>query len=105
MVQVLLRGVALGEPHDPDSEPEDDTTEANSRDLNEQEESSHDADNVPNYELEYELEPCVNHMVRATHKADDLLAANGRKSGPSREFHQRARTQCHAARGAQDASV
>ena len=38
--------VADDEPHDPDSEPENDTTEANPKDLNEQEESIHDADSA-----------------------------------------------------------
>ena len=63
---------ADGELHDPDSEPEDDTTEP-----------SHDADSksfldeVPDDEPEDGLEPWVDHIVRATHTADDMLAANG----------------------------
>ena len=54
---------ADGEPHDPDSDLEDDTTEPNPQDLNEQEQSSHDADSnssfdeVTNEEPEDKLEP------------------------------------------------
>ena len=54
------------EPHDPDSELEEDTTEANP-DPNEQEETSQDADtnppsfdSVPQDDLEDELEPWVD---------------------------------------------
>ena len=75
--------VADNEPHDTDIEPEDDTTEANPSDFNEQEESSHDADSHPCFDEvsednpEDELEPCVDYITRATHKADDMLAADG----------------------------
>ena len=74
---------ADGEPHDPDSEPQVDTTEPNPQCRNEHEESSHDSDSnpsfdeVPNDEPEDELAPWVDYMVPATHKADDLLAASG----------------------------
>ena len=72
---------ADGEPHDPDIEPEDDTTEPNHQGLNEHEESSRDADSnpsfdeVPNDNPEDELAPGVDKMVRATRKADELLAS------------------------------
>ena len=65
------------QPHDPDSEPEDDTTEHNHPDLNEHEESSLDADSNPCFDEisedkpEDELEPWVDHITRASHKADD----------------------------------
>ena len=67
---------------DPDREPEDDTTEPR-QDPNEHEESSHDADSNPSFDEvlndnpEDELEPGSDYMVRATHVADDLLAASG----------------------------
>ena len=41
--------VAGDEPHDPDSESEDDTTEPDLQYPNEQEESSHDADSNPSF--------------------------------------------------------
>ena len=50
---------------------------------NEHEGISHDADSnssfdeVPNDDPEDELEPWVDHLARAEHKADDLLAASG----------------------------
>ena len=65
------------EPHDPDSEPVEDTTEHNNQDLNEHAESSHDADSNPCFDEitednpEDELEPWVDYITRATHKADD----------------------------------
>ena len=55
--------IAYDKPHDPDSEPEDDTTEANLQNLSEQEESSHGVDSNPSFhvvrkdEPEDELEP------------------------------------------------
>ena len=60
-----------------------DTSEHNNQDLNEHEESSHDADSNASFHdilednPEDELEPWVDFMTRATHKADDLLAASG----------------------------
>ena len=39
----IVDEIAGVEPHDPDSEPEEDTTEPNPEDLNELAESSHDA--------------------------------------------------------------
>ena len=74
------------EPHVPDSEQVDDTTEHNNQDLNEHEESSHDADSNPRFDeisednAEDELEPWVDYITRATHKADELLAASGTTS-------------------------
>ena len=56
--------VADGERRDPDSEPEDDTTEPNTQDPNEHEECKQDADRNPSFELEDELEPWVDYMVR-----------------------------------------
>ena len=50
--------------------------------IDEHEESSHDAESNPCFDeisdddLEEELEPWVDYTVRATHKADDLLAAS-----------------------------
>ena len=73
----------MPEPHDPEGEQEDDTTEPNFQDPNEHEECGHDADSnpsfdeVPHDEPEDELESWVDFKVRATHKADDLLAALG----------------------------
>ena len=53
-------------------------------------ESNRDADSNPLFrqritqdELEDELEPWVDYVVRATHKADDLLAADGSRHGSS----------------------
>ena len=75
--------VAEDEPHDPDCKMKEDTTEANPQDPNEQEESDRDADSNPSFdrmqqdELEDVQETWVDNMVRATHKADDRLAANG----------------------------
>ena len=71
------------DPHDPDSEQEDDTTAHHNQDLNEHEESSHHADSnlcfdqISEDNPEDELEPWVDYTTGATHKADDLLAANG----------------------------
>ena len=71
------------EPHDPDSEQGDDTSEHNNQDLNEHAESSHDADSnrcldeISEDSPEDELEPWVDYITRATHKADDLSAASG----------------------------
>ena len=68
--------------HDPNSAPVDDT-ECDIQDLNQHEESSHDADNnpcfdeIPEDNPEDELEPWVDYNMRGTHKADDLLAVNG----------------------------
>ena len=51
--------------------------------MNEHEESSHDADSkpcsneIPEENPEDELETWVDYITRATHIADDLLAANG----------------------------
>ena len=65
------------------SEQGDDTTEHSNQDLNEHEESSHDADSnpcfdeIPEDNPEDELEPWVDHITRASRKADDLLAASG----------------------------
>ena len=73
--------IADGESHDPDIEPEDDTTEPNHQGFNEHEEISHDSnpcvDEVPHNDPEDELEAWVYYMVCATHKADDLLAVKG----------------------------
>ena len=61
---------ADGEPHDPNSEPEEDTTEPNHQGLNEREESSHDADSNPSSDEvssdipEFELEPWDHYFVR-----------------------------------------
>ena len=57
----------------------DDTTEHSNQDLNEHEESSHDADSNPCFDEmpEDELEMWVDYKMRATHKVDDLSAANG----------------------------
>ena len=74
---------ADAEPHDPDSEQEGDTTEHNNQHLNEHEESSHDADSNPcfddisDHNPEDEPELWFDYMTRATHKADDLVAAGG----------------------------
>ena len=68
--------------HTPRTSTEPDTTEADPQDPNQQEESNLDADSNPSFdtvpqdELEDELESCVGFIMRATHKADDLLAAN-----------------------------
>ena len=78
-----VHDAAVAELHDPDSELKKATTEPNPQDPDEHEESSHDADNNPSFdedpndEPEDEVEPWVDHKVRATHKAVDLLAANG----------------------------
>ena len=70
------------EPHGPDSEQGDDTTEHNNQDPDEHEESSHDADSnpcfdeIPEDSPEDEQEPWVDYMKKATHKANHLLAAN-----------------------------
>ena len=62
------------EPTTPDSEQGDDTTEHNNQDLNEHEESSHDADSnpcfdeIPEDNPEDELEPWVDCMRRAQHR-------------------------------------
>ena len=77
--------IADDEAHDPESEPEADTTEANLQDSSEQEEGSYDADcnpslnSVPQHDetTEDELEPCVEYVVRTTHTADDLLTIFG----------------------------
>ena len=60
--------------HDPDSEPVDGTTEHNNQDMNEHEESSHDADSNPCFRTVGRLRD------ETTHKADGLFAANGIKS-------------------------
>ena len=71
------------EDHDPDSELVDDTTEHTTKTSNEHQESSYDADNTPSFDNisgdnpEDELEPLVDGITRATHKADDLSAASG----------------------------
>ena len=66
-----------------------------------QEESSHDADSNPSFdsvpqdELEDKLGPWVNYIVRATHKADNLVTANGITSRilrQSRIYWEKART-------------
>ena len=73
---------ADSELHDPDSEPENDTTEPNHQGLNEHGESSHDADSNPSFDEgpndDPENEPgqWVNCMARATHNAGDLLTVN-----------------------------
>ena len=66
-----------GEPHDPDSEPKDNTTESHAQDLNEHADSNPFIDDLPNVQPEDELETWVDYIVRATHQADDLLAAHG----------------------------
>ena len=48
--------IADGELHDPDSEPENDTTDANPQDLNEQEQSSHDS--LDPFEMWYSSQCC-----------------------------------------------
>ena len=55
---------------DLDNDAEENTTGTKPQDPNEQEESSQDADvdSVPQDDLEDELEPWVDYMVRATHK-------------------------------------
>ena len=64
------------------SEQGDDTIEHNNQDPNEHEESSHDADSNPCIDEilednpEDELEQWVEYVKRATHKGDDLPAAN-----------------------------
>ena len=87
------------EPHDPDSEPEEDTTEANPQDPHEQEESNRDFDSnlffdgVPKDESEDEVEPWVDYIC-ATHKADDFLTTGGITSwtlGRSRLYWKQAR--------------
>ena len=45
-LKITQRRTADGEPHDPDSEPEDDTTEPGPHNLDEQEESTHKADEL-----------------------------------------------------------
>ena len=71
-----------GERHHPDSERENDTSEANHQSRKEHEESSHDADGnfsfdeVSNDSPEDELAPWVD-IVRSTHKVDDLSASDG----------------------------
>ena len=62
----------------PDREQGDDTTEHNNQDDDEHEESSHDADSKPCFDEileDKELEPWVDYIKRATHKADDSPAA------------------------------
>ena len=67
--------VAEDEPHNPDCEQEEDTTEARPQDTNKQEENNQDADSNPSFdsvprdELEDELKLWVDYMLRATHKA------------------------------------
>ena len=63
--------VADDEPHNPQHEGERDTVGINLQD------SNPSSDSVPKVELEDEREPWVDHIARATHNADDLLAANG----------------------------
>ena len=77
-------GAAEGEPHHPDNEPGDHTTEPHHEDPNEKEECSHDADSHPSFdgaphdEPDDELEPwAVYRGVQATLQADDLLVASG----------------------------
>ena len=66
------------EPHDPDSEPEDDTAEHNHQIINVHPESSHDADSNLSFDEilidspEDELAPWVDCMARATHQAGVL---------------------------------
>ena len=67
-----------------DDHPQEDTAGATSQDPKDQEESSHDADSnpssncVPEYDqtAEDEVDTRVDHKARATHKAEDLLAAS-----------------------------
>ena len=70
--------IADDEPHDPDSESS--KTRPNPQDFSEQEESSHDADSVPQDDLEDELEPWVGYRVGVNHQADDMLAPSGMTS-------------------------
>ena len=64
------------ETHDPDSEPENDTTEHNHQDLNEHQESSHHScDEISNDNPEDELEPWFDYIVRATHNVDDDVSS------------------------------
>ena len=66
------------EPHDPNG---GDTTEHNSQDLNEHEESSHDADSnpcfveIPEDSPEDELEPSVGYTTRATGQSGRLVSS------------------------------
>ena len=69
------------EPHDPDSEPLDDTTEHNNQDLDEHEESSHDADSNPCFDESSEdnpadeQEPWVNCITGASRKSGRLVSS------------------------------
>ena len=87
-------------PTTPTTNREGDTTEHNSQDLNEHEETSHDAgsnpcfDEIPEDKPEDELQPWVDYITRAVRKADDLLAASGNTPWilrQSRIFWRRAR--------------
>ena len=61
----------------------DDTIEHNNQDLSVHEEGIHDADSNPCFDEisednpDDELEPRVDNIVRATHKADDVMTVNG----------------------------
>ena len=82
------------EAHDPDNQPVDDKTEHNYQDLNEHEESSHDADSNPCFDgitednPEDKIEPWVDYITRATHKVKDLLVASGITSWILRQSHE-----------------
>ena len=67
--------VAEDEPHDPDCEFEEDTTDINKTPTNRPTLTA-TCDSVSQDELEDELKSSVA-AVRATHQADDLLAAKG----------------------------
>ena len=60
------------EPHDPDSEPEDDTAEHNHLIINVHPESSHDADSNLSFDEIFINSPEVDCMARATHQVGDL---------------------------------
>ena len=69
------------EPHDPDSEPVDETTEHINKDLNEHEENSYDVDSNLCYDeiseenAEGELEPWPDYITRARHKSGRLVSS------------------------------
>ena len=91
---------ADGEPQHPDSEPEKDTTEPNRQDLNEQGEKEPRRWQQPFHRRSAKrrtrrrTEAMVDCIVRASHKADGQLAANGITSwilGQSRIYWKQAR--------------
>ena len=70
--------------NDPDSKSDDVTTETSRQNPNEQGGSNQDADSNPSLASRQDESiwkttpvPCVDHVVRPTHEADDLQAPNG----------------------------